>query len=395
MKILLITTLYPAYKNQSKIEASYAVHYFAKQWVQFSDVSVIRLIPSYPKELEFFRSVKSRNYIDNNYENSYIIDGVNVKRVAIRKYPKIDYRINDIQNTVKNVIKSLDAKKIPDFIICDMLNPSIYVGEKIAKKFSAKLIASLHNSDIFYLSKNKNYKKYLKIESSIEKIVFRSNRVERHFWELYNGGKSKKNFLTIPFGIEKEEIMSGEKIRYKVNKKIKEIIVACSLKKLKKVDILIRAFSKINNQNNYILRVIGDGPERKGLIELSNKLGCKNSIIFEGKKNRKEVLSYMEKADIFAMVSSPETFGLVYTEAMAKGCITIGAKGEGIDGVIINGENGFLCTPDSIEELRSILQKVIELDKNQKRNILCKAIDTVEGLTYEKLALKFLKEVQH
>ena len=49
----------------------------------------------------------------------------------------------------------------------------------------------------------------------------------------------------------------------------------------------------------------------------------------------------MEESDVFAMVSSPETFGLVYIEAMAKGCVTIGSKGEGIDGVIVNNENGF------------------------------------------------------
>jgi len=34
------------------------------------------------------------------------------------------------------------------------------------------------------------------------------------------------------------------------------------------------------------------------------------------------------------MVSAPETFGLVYLEAMAKGCIVIGTKNWGIDGIV-------------------------------------------------------------
>ena len=74
-------------------------------------------------------------------------------------------------------------------------------------------------------------------------------------------------------------------------------------------------------------------------------LGLESCVYFEGEKAREQVLHLMEESDIFVLVSSPETFGLVYVEAMAKGCITIGSKGEGIDGVIVNNENGYLCTP--------------------------------------------------
>src|SRR5690554_1055443 len=146
MKILLITTLYPAYLNQPKIEATYAVHYFAKEWAKKNNVSVMRLFPSYPNGFKFLDRVKKNNII-NNYEDNYTIDGVDVKRVPIRKYPKVNYRKIDIQNTAKNIIKCLDDDEIPDFIICDILNPSIYVGEIIARKFNRKLVASLHNSD--------------------------------------------------------------------------------------------------------------------------------------------------------------------------------------------------------------------------------------------------------
>ena len=89
MKILLITTLYPAYKNQSKIEQTYAVHYFAKEWTKNNDVSVIRLFPSYPMGLDPSVNLK-QTY--KSYGDNYTIDGVDIKRVLIRKYPKITYR---------------------------------------------------------------------------------------------------------------------------------------------------------------------------------------------------------------------------------------------------------------------------------------------------------------
>ena len=36
-----------------------------------------------------------------------------------------------------------------------------------------------------------------------------------------------------------------------------------------------------------------------------------------------------------------EAYGLVYLEAMARGCITIASRDEGFDGVIKDGINGF------------------------------------------------------
>ena len=49
------------------------------------------------------------------------------------------------------------------------------------------------------------------------------------------------------------------------------------------------------------------------------------------------------QSDVFVLPSVNETFGMVYLEAMSQGCIPIGTSGEGIDGIIENGKNGYLC----------------------------------------------------
>ena len=63
----------------------------------------------------------------------------------------------------------------------------------------------------------------------------------------------------------------------------------------------------------------------------------------------------MKKSDVFVMPSAPETFGLVYLEAMASGCIVVGAKGWGIDGLIKNGFDGYLVEPRDIDALKNFL----------------------------------------
>ena len=64
-----------------------------------------------------------------------------------------------------------------------------------------------------------------------------------------------------------------------------------------------------------------------------------------------QVLAEMRKADIFVLPSINETFGMVYLEAMASGCITVCTENDGIAGIIENNENGFFWKDGIIEEI--------------------------------------------
>ena len=86
-------------------------------------------------------------------------------------------------------------------------------------------------------------------------------------------------------------------------------------------------------------------------------------------------------------------FGLVYLEAMAKGCIVIGTKGQGIDGVIIDKVNGFLCEAKNIDELTEIFKRISSMPKEELKNISKNAIQTARQLTDEKAAKKYLDSV--
>ena len=392
MKILLITTLYPGYKDQSKIQATHAVHNFAKEWAKKEEVQVIRIWPCYPKIFECFK--KGRKVNKYAYKEEFILDDVNVMRTPILKIPKISYGSRDIKLIAKEIIEIMNKEGKPDVIICDMLNPSIYIGEIVAKELNSILIASLHNTDNSYLAIEKNYRKYIKTDPYIEKIVFRSNKVEKDFLELYDGTKNKKDFLKVFFGIDKKEVLDSHKIEDKISNPPKVILVASSLKQLKKIDVLIEAFARIEDKNGYILKIIGDGPEREILETQVKDLNCEKNIYFEGEKTRDEVLSLMEESNIFAMVSSPETFGLVYVEAMAKGCITIGSKGEGIDGVIVKNSNGFLCIPGDVEDLKETLEISIALKKEERKKIIDNAINTARSLNHEDLADEYLTKIK-
>ena len=89
----------------------------------------------------------------------------------------------------------------------------------------------------------------------------------------------------------------------------------------------------------------------------------------------------MREADVFVMVSSPETFGLVYIEAMAQGCITIGSLNEGIDGIIENRKNGFLVSAADVNELTSCFKEIYSMGHEQKKNIITSAYRDASKMT--------------
>ena len=93
------------------------------------------------------------------------------------------------------------------------------------------------------------------------------------------------------------------------------------------------------------------------------------------------------------MVSSHEAFGLVYLEAMAKGCIPIATIGQGADGFIVHGENGFLSKAYNIPELSGIIKQLKEMDVEKAETMSYKALETAKQLTDSKVADNYLKEL--
>ncbi len=392
MRIILITSLYPAFPNHSKMDVSYAVHYFAREWAKDNVVKVFRLWNYYPRLFALTQlSEKSQKYA---FEEEFEIDEVNVHRIPFYKLPKIDYRQVDINRAANKILEILKKEQKPDLIICDILNPSLYIGEILAEKLGSKLVASLHNTDLRYLSSKNNRTKFLKTSKNISQIALRSHNVEKKFHNLINDDSIKEKSIRVLFGVNEKEIINKEKANEKIARHIKTFVIAAHLIKLKMIDIVIEAFARINGNNEYKLIIIGDGPERSALEVLVKKLHLQTQVYFHGEQTRENVLKTMEDADIFVMVSSPETFGLVYIEAMAKGCITIGSKGEGIDGVIIDGENGFLCAPGSVEELELTFRKILSLETVSKKNIIETAINTSIRMTNKNLAAEFLSFIE-
>lgn len=79
---------------------------------------------------------------------------------------------------------------------------------------------------------------------------------------------------------------------------------------------------------------------------------------------------------------------------MGKGCITVGTRGQGIDGIIKIGENGFLCEARNVIELKELFENINEMTYENKMAIAKKAIYTAKNLTDRKVTISYLEKIE-
>ena len=122
---------------------------------------------------------------------------------------------------------------------------------------------------------------------------------------------------------------------------------------------LVELFHMALSQNRKImLMFVGDGPARKELEELTEKLEIREHVIFTGMVDPTEVHKYYQLGDIFVSASTSETQGLTYVEAAANGLPLLCRQDPCLDGVLVPGSNGFAYEAE--EEFCEIIDTILQ-----------------------------------
>ena len=347
MKILFVTDLYPISENEEKTPKTLLS--FVKEWQNAGhEVQVLKpnfIFNSFLRGKPFYKTGKYGDVYNVNYVTPFLFD-------------------------VKKKISNFEY----DVIISHMPSGIIF-----SNKLQGKKICAVHISDIEVLT-NPIYKFYFKPQMELaykncDGIACRSQVLVNKFLKLYPQYKNKTFLCESGINFEPTK---------KLTNNITNIVTCANLIKRKNIDKLILA---VNDMPEFTLTVVGGGKEFKNLKNIA-----KDNVVFTGQIEHFEVLNKMRQADVFILPSVNETFGMVYLEAMASGCITVGVKNEGIDGIIKNNVNGFLIQP-TVNEIKNILKKIKVMDKNNLDLILQNCYNTVNDYKLVDCAEKYLKNI--
>jgi phosphatidylinositol alpha-1,6-mannosyltransferase len=110
--------------------------------------------------------------------------------------------------------------------------------------------------------------------------------------------------------------------------------------------------------------VIGDGPDRERLQNLTRQFDVVGTVRFLGRVSEAQLRQQYHQADVFVMPSreivesgSVEGFGIVYLEAGACGLPVVAGRSGGAVEAVRHGETGFLVPPDDADALSETLYR--------------------------------------
>jgi glycosyltransferase involved in cell wall biosynthesis len=153
----------------------------------------------------------------------------------------------------------------------------------------------------------------------------------------------------------------------------RRILYVGALRRYKNVDRIIEGFARLvkNGEGDFRLVIVGEGPERPFLVNLSYKLGVNRLVEWKSKLTRQQLLGEYAKASVFVHLSPLESFSRVVYEALLIGVPTV---------VLNFGATEHLVKEEFAEGVKSLNSKEI-----------AEAISKALKKTYAKMDCKFGK----
>lgn len=396
--ILVLTPIYPA--DDLPKEFTPVVHYFTRQWVtEGNNVVVIHYPYNFPKlvlsiakpflgriKQHFGMAVVRTTYLE---ETEYVFEGVRVKRIPLKKIkPHGRYRKKEIHNGFERAIHYLEAISfVPDVITTHWANPSFDLIPLFKEKYGVPVcyVDHLAGRDIVNTYKGDAEK----LIWNIDLIGYRSRYIKSSFEKLY--GSQKPSFFCYS-GIPEEFL--PEETQKRSFDKVNSFVYVGTYIKRKYPSEIIPALYEAFGDEDYTMGYIGRGSEETKIRNQIAKYQVEKKVGICGYMPREEVVKNLDQSDVFVMMSRNETFGLVYLEAMARGCITIASRREGFDGIIEDGVNGFLCEAGDSNDLARVIKRIRQMSTAELNQISEKAMQTARELTDKEVAKQYLNSLQ-
>ncbi len=390
-RILMLTTLYPV-GNQMILHNTNVCHYFAREWVKMGyEVRVVFNYNVYP--WLFYLLYKVFGSLISNRTGKAIF-GSRIKE-------RHDYEIEGVKVTQMPIFKNrpggLFTKKTlirqasliyemmilegfePDYMVGHVVHPNIELLALIKQWYDVPTSITLHGVPDKSID--------LACLKQMDLVGFRSKAIKAGFENIY--GREYRGFLCYS-GIPEYYIREDER---KWTLGVHHFLYVGSLIKRKHPSALIPAIKRAYGEERFTIGYVGTGGEDKTISSLAKEYRLENVVAMKGQLNRSDIIREYDSADVFIMISENEAFGLVYLEAMARGCIVVASWNEGMDGIIKDGENGFLCKAGDEDELTEVVMKIKTLNHEQLNKLSGAATNTARMMTDKIAAENYIKEL--
>jgi N-acetyl-alpha-D-glucosaminyl L-malate synthase BshA len=287
--------------------------------------------------------------------------------VRVPTYPLFDYPPYEVAlaSTMVDVIMNHDL----DLLHVHYAIPhasAAYMAKQILKQKTGRdvpVITTLHGTDITLVGRDKTYEPVVTfsinesdaitaVSENLREETYKSFAIHKEIQVIYN-------FVDVN-RFNKKPINAFRKVIAPNDEKI--LVHASNFRKVKRVDDVINIFAAVRKEMPAKLLMVGDGPERPAMEELSRKLGIDDDVKFLGKQEQMEDI--LAVSDMFLLPSEYESFGLAALEAMAARAVVVSTNAGGLSEINIQGVTGFM---EDVGDVASMSRYAIDLLKDDAR----------------------------
>lgn len=395
--ILLISTIYPVPEGN---RGTSVCHFFTREWIRMGyNVRVVHIQAVYPIVLywiaRLFRNriaAKTGAVVYTHRDKSvvrYLIDNVPIIRIPVFKpIPHGKFSKGAIIKAVNEILRdNQNTNFTPDVIIGHFANPQIKLLNRLKAAYVYPKTCIVLHGEIEIMKKVYGNKLH-ELVNGIDMWGFRCKALINEYNTAV--GEVKNPFICYS-GIPSKYVTKNNTHQYETP--LHRFLYVGEMIERKYPEKIIDALVKIYPQKDFELHYVGVGSQLD-IVKLKIKeYNLQNQVKLLGWIPRDQIIEEYDKADCLIMISKGEAYGLVYLEAMARGCLTIASIGEGFDGVIIDGINGFLCEAGDADDLAAKIMKINAMPTEEKVCVSQEAIKTAKSLTDEKAAERYVNEI--
>lgn len=209
--------------------------------------------------------------------------------------------------------------------------------------------------------------------------------------------KNIKNYNAISYNVSLRENYFPENVNIQVihhptnlenlhSKEYKYIFTASRLEDLKRIDLLIDAYKKVNSSMSFKIAGIGSALNR--LKHLANN---DKRIEFLGFVSDEQLIAHYSNAYFVPYIPYDEDYGLITLEAMqSQKCVITTTDAGGTNELVLNEFNG-LIVPPSTKDIAAAMQKLID-NPQYTINLSKNAKDSVQEINWHNTIIKLLRE---
>jgi glycosyltransferase involved in cell wall biosynthesis len=138
--------------------------------------------------------------------------------------------------------------------------------------------------------------------------------------------------------------------------------------------------------------LVGDGPDRDALENVALMTGAR--VLFAGERSWERVVEAYVAADVFALLSSRETWGVVVNEAAACGLpLLLSDRVGAAHDLLVDGDNGFLVPVGDVGAAAAALRRLAG-DHGERERMGARSREIVQAWGYEPSVDGFLAAVR-